>query len=179
MLRLYRSLLALYPCPYRREFAEEMLAVLGQLEHEASQVKLWARVTIRAREASGLLYGAAAQHARQITGFSGSPAFSPRRSRMRSEFRFPKATPILMTIILVAVIMAIEKAKAISAAVPPSSTPVPPIPPEHFSTVTTFGVILAMALAAAAIAWLVVYTLRRSGVQRFSEVHPGINAARK
>lgn len=98
---------------------------------------------------------------------------------MRSEFRFPKATPILMTIILVAVIMAIEKAKAISAAVPPSSTPVPPIPPEHFSTVTTFGVILAMALAAAAIAWLVVYTLRRSGVQRFSEVHPGINAARK
>ena len=98
---------------------------------------------------------------------------------MRSEFRFPKATPILMTLILVAVIMAIEKAKAISAAVPPSSTPVPPIPPEQFSTVTTFGVVLAIALAAAAVGWLVVFTLRRSGVQRFTDVHPGVTAARK
>ena len=98
---------------------------------------------------------------------------------MRSEFRFPKATPILMTIILIAVIMAIEKAKAISASLPPSSTPIPPIQPEHFSTVTTFLVILALALATAAMGWLVVFTLRRTGLQRLSDVHPAGPSARK
>lgn len=91
---------------------------------------------------------------------------------MRSEYRFPKATPILMTIILIAIIVAIEKAKAISASLPPSSTPIPPIQPEHFSTVTTFLTILALALSCAAIGWLVLFALRRAGVQRFSDVQP-------
>ena len=173
MLRLYRSLLALYPASYRHAYADEMLSVLAQLELEAVQAKTWARITLRAREVGGLLSGALTEHARQITGLYADPVLFPRRSHMRSEFRFPKVTPILMTIILIAVIMAIEKAKAISASLPPSSTPIPPIQPEQFSTVTTFLVALALALSAAAIGWLVVFFLHRSGVQRLSDVHPG------
>ena len=173
MLRLYRTLLALYPAAYRAVYADEMLSVLALVERETSDVKLWAKFSVRAREIGGLLSGSLTEHARQFAGFRDGPVLFPRRSRMRSEYRFPKATPILMTVILVAIIIAIEKAKAISASLPPSSTPIPPIQPEHFSTVTTFLVILALALSAAAIGWLVVFALRRSGLQRFSDVHPG------
>jgi len=179
MLRLYRSLLALYPAPYRREFADEMLAVLAQVEGEVAHATAWSKISLRTREAAGLLRGALTEHARQITGLPNPPVLFPRRSRMRSEFRFPKATAILMTIILVAVIMAIEKAKAISDSLPPSSTPIPPIQPEHFSTVTTFLVILALAFSSAVVGWLVVFTLRRSGVQRSSDVHPADTPAHK
>jgi len=179
MLRLYRSLLALYPAPYRREFADEMLSVLAQVEEEAAHATAWSKISLRTREATGLLLGALTEHARPLTGLSNAPVHFPRRSRMRSEFRFPKATAILMTVILVAVIMAIEKAKAISASLPPSSTPIPPIQPEHFSTVTTFLVILALAFSSAIAGWLVVFMLRRSGVQRFSDVRPAGTAAHK
>jgi len=173
MLRLYRSLLALYPASYRREFAAEMLSVLADLELEASRAKLSTKFSLRAREFSGLLEGAFIEQARQIFGFYPNPAPTLRRFRMRSDFRFPKATPILMTIILIAIIMAIEKAKSISASLPPSSTPIPPLQPEHFSTVTTFLVILALALSTAALGWLVFFALRRSGLQRFTDVDPG------
>ena len=177
MLRLYRSLLALYPASYRCEFGDEMLSVLAEVEAEASEAKRSARILLRVREVGGLLSGAFAEHTRQIMGFSIDPVPSPRRFRMRTEFRFPKATPVLMTIILVAIIMAIEKAKAISASVPPSSTSVPPIQPEHFSTVTTFLVVLALALSSAVMGWLVVFTLHRSGMQRLSDVRPGAHTA--
>lgn len=179
MLRLYRSLLFLYPHSYRCQYAGEMLTVLSEVELDASRNKRWVRVALRAREVGGLLSGAFTEHARQLTGFYGTPVLFPRRSRMRSEFRFPKATGILMTVILVAVIMAIEKAKAISASLPPTSTPVGPIEPAHLSTVTTFLVILALALSAAVIGWLVVFALRRSGLQRLSDVRPGATAGGK
>ncbi|HTP67546.1 MAG TPA: hypothetical protein VMJ35_01460 [Dongiaceae bacterium] len=178
MLRLYRSLLALYPPPYRCEYGNEMLAVLAQLELSTCQAKPGARFWMRAREVSGLLAGALTEHTRVIAGFPAASVSLSRRSRMRTEFRFPKATPILMTVILVAVIMAIEKAKSISASLPPSSTPIPPLQPEHFSTVTTFLEILALALSAAVVGWLAVFALRRSGLQRLSDV-PSANASRK
>jgi len=173
MLRVYRSVLTLYPAAYRRVYAEEMLAVLAEIEFDAAEQRGWSKFARRVRETSGLLAGAATEHTRQCLGYTGASIFLPGRTRMRSEFRFPKATAVLMTVVLVAVLMAIEKAKAISASIPPNSTPVGPIQPEHFSTVTTFLVILALALSAAAIGWLVTFALRRSGVQRFSAVHPG------
>jgi hypothetical protein len=177
MLRVYRSLLFLYPPAYRCAFGDEMLAVLAEIELEASQVKRGTRILLRAREVGGLLNGALTEHVRRLTGIHGNAVLSLRRSRMRSEFRFPKATAILMTVILVAVIMAIEKAKAISASLPPSSTPVGPIQPEHLSTVTTLLVILALALSTAVLGWLVAFALRRSGIQRLSDVRPGADPA--
>jgi len=179
MLRLYHCLLALYPASYRSQYGGEMLSVLREVEIEAAQAKTWARISLRVREIGGLLSGALTEHTRQVTGFYPAPVLFPRRPRMRTEFRFPKATAILMTIILGAVIMAIEKAKAISDSLPPSSTPIPPIQPEHFSTVTTFLVVLGLAISMAAVGWLVAFSLRRSGVQRFSDVHPGGGTSHK
>jgi hypothetical protein len=172
MLVLYRSLLSLYPAVHRSQYGEEMLSVLADLERGLPQENLRAKISLRIRETGGLLSGALTEHSRQITGFYGNSVLSRRRFRMRPEFRFPKATPVLMTIILVAVLMTIEKAKAISASLPPSSTPVGAIQPEHLSTLTTFLVILAMAVSTAAIGWLVVFALRRTGMQRLSDVRP-------
>lgn len=76
-------------------------------------------------------------------------------------------------------IMAIEKAKAISASLPPSSTPIPAIQPEHFFTVTTFLVLLALALSVAVIGWLAIFALRRLGLHRFSGVRPGATNPRQ
>ena len=173
MLRLYRLLLALYPPTYRGEYAEEMLSVLAEVEFQTLRAKPWARFALRSREIAGLLSGAFQEHSRSFNGFHPNPDMFSRRFRMRSEFRFPKATPILMTIILIAVIMAIEKAKSISASLPETSTPIPPLQPEHFSTVTTFLVILALAVSTAVIGWLATFALHRSGAQRFSNFRPG------
>ena len=172
MLRLYRSLLTLYPPPYRSEYRDEMLAVLAEVEYDLAHKDVWAKTRRRVREAGGLLIGALEEHVRQMAGFYGGSIVPNRRFRMRSEFRFPNATPVLMTVILVAVLMAIEKAKAISASLPPSSTPVGVIQSEHMSTVTNFLVILGMAVVAGALGWLVVFALRRSGIQRLSDVRP-------
>ena len=172
MLRLYRSLLTLYPAPYRSEYRDEMLSVLAEVECDLAQQDIWAKTMRRVREAGGLVTGALGEHVRQMAGFYGDSIVPNRRLRMRSEFRFPKATAVLMTIILVAVLMAIEKAKAISASLPPSSTPVGVIQPEHMSTVSNFLVLLGMAAVAGAIGWLVVFALRRTGIQRLSDVRP-------
>lgn len=85
---------------------------------------------------------------------------------MRSEFRFPKATVALMTIILAAVVWTIEKAKAISASVPHTSQQVGPISVQ-FTIVPTLVLVLIIAGTAGAIGWAVLFALRRSGVQRF------------
>ena len=91
---------------------------------------------------------------------------------MQKEFRFPKATVGLMTIILIAVVMVIEKAKAISMSVPPNSVQVGPIQPEQFTTVSTFLVVLVSACAVAAVSWAVLFALKRTGSQRLSSVNP-------
>lgn len=83
---------------------------------------------------------------------------------MRNEFRFPRATWILMTIILGGVINAIEKGEAIVASVPHISEPVGPIHPGDHSLlagiVCSFLVIYVLGL----VAWAVVFVLRRSEV---------------
>ena len=90
---------------------------------------------------------------------------------MRSEFKFPKATVTLMIVILIAVVMAIEKAKAISESLPPTSQTVGPIQPEHFTTVSTLLVVLAGMAVAGALLWAVQFALHRSGIQRLSELN--------
>jgi hypothetical protein len=90
---------------------------------------------------------------------------------MRSEFRFPKATPILMTIILAGVILTIEKATAIEESFPLAyPQQLPPIQPGHFTFFPAMAVIFLSAYAAALIGWAVLFALRRSGVHRLSEM---------
>ncbi len=45
---------------------------------------------------------------------------------MRSEFRFPKSTPVLMMIILAGIVLALEKARVIQASFSNGNPPVVP-----------------------------------------------------
>jgi hypothetical protein len=172
MLPLFRSLLYLYPSLYRAEYGDEMLGVLSEVNEEIRKKQLMMRFLPGVHEAAGLLFGALREHLRTMTGSYRSAMFSPRRSMMHSEFRFPKATVALMTIILIAVIMVIEKAKAISISLPQTSQNVGPIQPEQFTTVTTFFVVLASACAVGVIGWAILFALRRSGMHRLSDIQP-------
>ena len=179
MLAFYRSLLHLYPATYRSEFGEEMMEVLSEVQARACKRSALTRVSSAAREASGLMYGALQEHFRSITGsqdrriFSSmfSPMFISRRFAMRSEFRFPKATVGLMTVILAAVVFTIEKAKAVSESIPHANPLVGPIRSAQFTIVPSLLVTMAVAGVAGVIGWAILFALRRSGVQRISEVN--------
>ena len=168
MTTLYRSLLYLYPAAHRREFCEEMVAVFEEAKREAWQKGVTGQVLFCARELGGLVGGALEEHVRAMGGLDFLQMFGPRRLRMSSEFRFPKATVGLMAVILAAVVWTIEKAKAISASVPDTNPPIVPVPTVQFTIVPTLLVVTAMAVVAGAVGWAVVFALRRSGMQRFS-----------
>jgi len=76
---------------------------------------------------------------------------------MRSEFRFPKATAVLMTIILAGVVMAIEKGEGIVASL--SASP-------HFHFFPGVMLMLGVVYAAGVIGWAILFAMRRSGVHR-------------
>jgi len=172
MLSLYRCLLYLYPAAYRYEYGDEMAGVFRELQKEVRSERrgkgLLPRGKFFLREFAGLLYGVLQEHSRAITG---SNLFPPRRFTMRSQFRFPKATPVLMAVILAGVILTIEKATAIQNSLP-SAYPqqLPRIQPEHFTFFPAMAVIFLLAYAAAVIGWAVLFALRRSGVHRLSEM---------
>lgn len=88
---------------------------------------------------------------------------------MHSEFRFPKATAVLMTIILAGVVLAIQKGEAIHASVPDTNLPVGPIHPVHSTLLPGVVIGLASFYAAGLIGWAILFALRRSGVHRLDE----------
>jgi hypothetical protein len=175
MLALYRSLLYLYPSAYRWEYGDEIIGVLAEVQAETRKRSVLAQVSGATHEAGGLLYGALREHLRSVTGSSGGEMFLSmflsRRFKMRSEFRFPKATVTLMTIILAVVVIAIEKAKAISASVPHASVQVGPIQTQ-FTIVPTLLVVLFGTMVVGVLGWAVFFAMRRSGVHRLSEMNP-------
>jgi hypothetical protein len=169
MLPFFRHLLNLYPPAYRREFGEEMLGVLIEMHSEVQQKHPPARAIRYAREAGGLLRGALREHARIIFFSQAFPLFPQRRLTMRSEYKFPKATVGLMTVILGVVLVAIEKAKAISESVAPANPAIGPIQPMHFSIVAALE-LLGVVCVGGAMVWAVLFALHRSGTQRFSNL---------
>jgi len=173
MLALYRVMLHLYPAPYRCEFGDEMMGVLLEVQAENQRKGAFAMLASGVHESGGLFYGAMREHFYSITGSYDNGTFSfKRRFAMRSEFRFPKATVGLMTIILGAVMFTIEKARDISMSVPHANPQVGPIRPEQFAIVQVLVAILIWAIASGAIGWGILYALRRSGIQQLSEMNP-------
>ena len=172
MLAIYRCLLYLYPSAYRDEYGEEMMAVFYQVEAAMGRKSSVARTVRSIREAGGLLRGALRERARSIVGPHGGAMFSSRRLAMRSEFRFPKATVTLMAIILVGVIMAIDKARAIQASVPYANPRVGPIQPVHLTVLPSLLLIFVAACVAGGIGWAILFALQQSGVQHFSKIDP-------
>jgi len=79
---------------------------------------------------------------------------------------------LLMTLILIAVLMAIDKARSIEFSGPYPSPQVGPIAQAEFTLLPTLLIVLVGACAAALIGWAIVFALRRSGIHRLSEVNP-------
>jgi len=161
VVALYRLLLRFYPAMHRLEYGDEMLAVFAEARAEMWEEKLMTRLRFYWREATGLVRGAVEEHLREIpTG----------RFEMRNGFRFPKATAILMTLILGGVVVAIQKGEAISASFPDVNPPIGPIHPAAHSPLLPGIVEVWMFFCALGLAgWAVLFALRRSGVHRLAE----------
>ncbi len=90
---------------------------------------------------------------------------------MRSDFRFPKSTALLMTVILAGVVLAIERADAIRASVTDVNPPVVIIQPAtHLTFLPTMALMFLLVYVVGAVAWVLLFALRRSGVHRLSEI---------
>src|SRR6202021_3356254 len=88
-----------------------MISAFRDAQADARAGRSSARISFRARETWGLLVGAMHEHICIICGSHRSISLT--RFDMRSEFRFPRSTVLLMSIIFGGVILAMEKANTI------------------------------------------------------------------
>ena len=75
-----------------------------------------------------------------------------------------------MAVILAGIVLAIQKAESICAALPPDIAPVGPMWAPHVGILTTIVLTFLMVYLAGAVAWVVLFALRRSGVHRLSDM---------
>lgn len=169
MLRIYRGLLLFYPARYREEFGCEMITVLEELHAEASSSSM-RRFSQFLRETAGLVGGAIREHLRTLGGHNGWASFPIRRFTMHAEFRFPKSTPVLMTLILAGIVLAIEKGQAIQASLPHVNPPIGPIQPSQHAFVSGILWLFLFFYALGFVGWAILYVLRRSGMHRLAEM---------
>lgn len=164
MLTLYRCFLCLYPAAYRREYEDEMISVFRDVLRDASAQSTGARLSFRAREIWGLLAGAAHEHTHRLNGSYSFVSFT--RFNMRPQFRFPKSTVVLMSLILAAVLVAMEKAKAIQVQYAGNAGP---------SLPGMLVLILLCTIVAGVLVWGMLFALRRTGSHRLANIQPGPN----
>jgi hypothetical protein len=173
MLKLYRALLRLYPADFRAEFGDEMTSVFVDSQRERSTTGPLPRGMFYLRELAGLILGALRERSRSLVAFPRwipIPSQLPLRSfTMTSQFRFPKTTAVLMTIILAGVILAIKKGEAI-ATLPYANPPVPPNQPDYLMLLPSLAAMFLAASMVAGFGWVVLFLLRRTGVHRLSEM---------
>jgi hypothetical protein len=162
MLTLYQALLYAYPTAYRREYAAEMLAVFSEAKQALPNEPLRQRLSFWARELTGLLCNALRE---QLYALLGSHGWIPfRRFDMRPEFRFPRSTVFLMTLVLAGVVLAIEKATTIELKYGSTLGTVWPSLPAFFLVMS-----VSMAMLAA-IVWAILFALRRTGMHRLANI---------
>ncbi len=163
MLTLYRCLLRLYPLAYRTDYADEMMSVFHQARDAAANSTISARMVFYARETAGLLGGALREQSRSILGSDNWIPF--RRFDMRPEFRFPRSTVFLMSVILAGVLLTIERAKGIQLKYG-SASDVAMWPGMAWA----FAILLLMVAVTAVIVWGVLFALHRTGMQRLASL---------
>ncbi len=85
---------------------------------------------------------------------------------MRKEFHYPKATVPMMALIFACIVLIIYKAGRVQLA-----TDLAPhqFNPPHYTFLVTFGLAFLVACLAGLVGWLVLHSLRQSGVHRLSE----------
>ena len=167
MLSFYRWLLYLYPSLYRREYADEMISVFRDAQAEVSTGSFGGRISFRARESGGLLAGALQEHIRIISGSYQLISFT--RFDMRSEFRFPRSTVFLMSIIFVGVMLAMEKANTIQVKYAAGAGSIWPSLPWFL------GLTLLFTCATVMVIWGILFALGRTGAHRLANIQPGTN----
>ena len=167
MFTFYRALLYLYPSPYRREYADEMVSVFRDAQRDVSAENFQERISFRIRETLGLLAGAVREHVRMITGSDRSISF--RRFNMRPEFRFPRSTVFLMSIILAGVILAMQKANIIQLKYAAGAGSIWPSLPWFLGLTLLFTCVVAMVRLG------ILFAMGRTGVQRLANIQPGFS----
>ncbi len=166
MFAVYELLLRLYPAEHRQRFAAEMCDVFEAARADVRSSAGIARGVFYVREIAGLTKGALREHLRRLFPKHAHLSFSPRRLTMRREFRFPKATAVLMMIILAGIILALEKARVIQASFSNGNPPVVPMEAAHLTFFPTLALLLAIFYAGGLVGWSILFALRRSGVHR-------------
>lgn len=167
---VYQRLLWLYPAEHRREFGDEMRAVFAEVSGDVADRSFATRTVFLLREIAGVVSGAIREHLRGFADFDFSDLLSTRRFNMHNGFRFPKATAVLMTIILLGVIVAIRKGEAIANSLPNVNPRIGPIVEGHSTLLPPIALYFGLFYALGLIGWLVLYALRRTGVQRLDDV---------
>jgi len=170
MQPVYLALMRLYPERYREQFGEEMMSVFEDLCTEHAEKKIVLRCVFFTREIGGLLAGAANEHMRVLFGNDLGLSLSARRFSMRNEFRFPKTTAVLMTIILAGVMMAIKMGEEIAGSLPHDGGQVGPIHPVHQTLLGAIPMILVSFYAMGLACWAILFALRKSGVHRLAGI---------
>ena len=89
---------------------------------------------------------------------------------MRNGFRFRKSSAVLMTIIPLAVILAIRKAEVIAYSLPHVNPQLPPLQPVHSVLLSGISLMFTFFYAAGLVGWAILAALRRSGVHRLVEM---------
>jgi hypothetical protein len=168
MLTFYRGLLYLYPSLYRREFAEEMVCVFRDAQADVLAGGFRERICFPVRETCGLLGGAVQEHIRAVTG--RYPLISFTRFNMRAEFRFPRSTVFLMSIIFAGVIVAMEKANTIQVKYGEGSTSIWPSLPWFLGLMLLFTCVMCAARLG------ILFALRRTGAHRLADIQTGANS---
>lgn len=168
MLSFYRGLLYLYPSLYRREYAAEMVSVFRDAQANVRAASFGERFCFRFREIWGLLAGALQEHVHLISG--SYPSISFTRFDMHPEFRFPRSTVFLMSIIFAGVILAMEKANTIQLKYAAGAGSIWPSLPWFL------GFTLLFTCAAALVGLGILFALGRTGVQRLKNIQPGSNS---
>jgi hypothetical protein len=155
MLRLYRWLLYLYPALYLREYKDEMVSVFRDAHADVGAGRIRERISFCVRETWGLLAGAVREHIHNMTDSYQSIPF--RGWNVRPEFRFPRSTVFLMSIIFGGVILAMEKANTIQVKYAAGAGSIWPSLPWFL------GFILLFTGSAAMAGWGILFALGRTG----------------
>jgi hypothetical protein len=167
MEALFRSVLRLYPANVRDVMGEEILDVFREGRVACAGRGGIVQFRFCSRELSGILGGVVREHARNL--LPSFDNFVPiGRCFMRSGMKFPIAGVVFMVLSFLGVMYAIFEAQAVSAAAP-KDNPALILQPVHVNPPGGIVILIAIAYVLGIVGWVVVHSLRRSGVERLSQ----------
>jgi hypothetical protein len=143
-----------------------MLMVLAEEGSGASNRTVTARIRLFAREASGLMVGAAREHFRVLVERQPGLSLRTGRFEMRNGFRFPKSTIVFMTLILAGVILAIKRGEDIALSFPRLNPQAGPIQLAH--STESLAIFIGLFYVFGLVGGAILVALRRSSVDRLS-----------